>query len=151
MKNIPILIALLLPVVSVAQNLPYWQDVDVTNVNAETRRTEAIWFASRADALSKGFRQSENYVDLNGTWDFKYFDDYHEMERFLGSARNDRGETRNDKAGTDWDRIHVPGNWEVQGFGVPIYVNHPYEFSPRDPQPPTLPISPVSSPAHTSR
>ena len=139
MKNIPILIALLLPVVSVAQNLPYWQDVDVTNVNAETRRTEAVWFTSRAGALSKSFRESENYVDLNGTWDFKYFDDYHEMERFPGSARNDRGETRNDKAGTDWDRIHVPGNWEVQGFGVPIYVNHPYEFSPRDPQPPTLP------------
>ena len=27
----------------------------------------------------------------------------------------------------------------MQGYGVPIYVNHPYEFSPRDPQPPTLP------------
>ena len=132
MKNIPIFLALLLPVFATAQNLPYWQDVDVTGVNAETRRTETVWFASRADALSKGFRESENYVDLNGTWDFKYFDDYHEMERFLGSARND-------KAGTDWDRIQVPGNWEVQGYGVAIYTNIPYDFCPKDPQPPTLP------------
>ena len=104
MKNIPIFIALLLPVFATAQNLPYWQDVDVTNVNAETQRTEAVWFSSRAGALSKSFRESENYVDLNGTWDFKYFDDYHEMVRYQG---------------TDWDTIQVPGNWEVQGHGSP--------------------------------
>ncbi len=98
MKNLHILLALLLPAAAAAQSLPYWQDVDVTNVNAETQRTEAVWYASRDDALKKGFRESENYVDLNGTWDFKYFDDYHEMVRYQG---------------TDWDRIQVPGNWEV--------------------------------------
>lgn len=27
-----------------------------------------------------------------------------------------------------WPDINVPGNWELQGFGTPIYVNHPYEF-----------------------
>ena len=124
MRRLPILLALLLPTAAAAQSLPWWQDVDVTSVNAETRRTEAIWFASRADALKKGFRESENYVDLNGVWDFKYFDDYHEMERYQGA---------------DWEKIQVPGNWEVQGFGVPIYVNIPYDFAPRDPQPPTLP------------
>ena len=139
MKNISIFLTLLLPVFATAQNLPCWQDVDVTSVNAETRRTEAVWFASRADALSKGFRESENYVDLNGTWDFKYFDDYHEMERFLGFDRNDKGETRNDSTGSEWDSIRVPGNWEVQGYGVAIYTNIPYDFCPKDPQPPTLP------------
>jgi hypothetical protein len=29
----------------------------------------------------------------------------------------------------DWDDIKVPANWEVEGFGVPIYVNHQYEFA----------------------
>ena len=120
---LPIL-TLLLPAAASAQSLPYWQDVTVTSVNAETRRVETIWFADRADALAKGFRESENYLDLNGVWDFKYFDDYHEMQRY---------------AGTDWDKIQVPGNWEVQGYGVPIYVNIPYDFAPKDPQPPTLP------------
>ena len=127
MKSLTLLLALAMP--AVASALPYWKDVSVTSVNAETQRTEVVWFADRADALKKGFRQSENFADLNGEWDFKYFDDYHEMERFLLSARNDSG----------WDKIRVPGNWEVQGFGIPIYVNHPYDFCPRDPQPPTLP------------
>ena len=124
MRYLPILLGLTLSTAASAQSLPYWQDVNVTSVNAETQRTEAVWFADRDDALAKGFRESENYVDLNGVWDFKYFDDYHEMERFKG---------------TDWDKIRVPGNWEVQGYGVPIYVNQPYDFCPRDPQPPMLP------------
>ena len=123
-RSFSFLLALALPLAASAQNLPYWQDVNVTSVNAETQRTEVIWYADRADALARNFRDSENYADLNGVWDFKYFDDYHEMERYKGS---------------DWDRIQVPGNWEVQGFGVPIYVNIPYDFAPRDPQPPALP------------
>ena len=88
MRSLPFLLALALPLAASAQSLPYWQDVNVTSVNAETQRTEAIWFADRADALSKGFRESENYVDLNGVWDFKYFEDYHEMERYQGSDWN---------------------------------------------------------------
>ena len=28
-----------------------------------------------------------------------------------------------------WDDIKVPSNWEVEGYGIPIYVNHQYEFS----------------------
>ena len=133
MKYLPILLGLTLSAGAAAQTLPYWQDMNVTSVNAETQRTEAVWYADRADALTKGFRESENYVNLNGTWDFRYFDDYHEMERFLDSAS---GSARNDRT---WDKITVPGNWEVQGHGVAIYTNIPYDFCPRDPQPPVLP------------
>ena len=125
-----------------AQDLPYWQDMTVTSVNADTRRTETIWFADRADALAKGFRESGNYLDLNGVWDFRYFDDYREMERFFAGAQNDdtvisSAAEKSDRKG--WDKIRVPGNWEVQGYGIPIYVNQPYDFCPRNPQPPTLP------------
>ena len=136
MRIFPIFLGLTLSAAASAQTLPYWQDMNVTSVNAETQRTEAVWFADRADALTKGFRESENYVNLNGTWDFKYFDDYHEMERFFAAAQNEKGIGQNDKS---WDKITVPGNWEVQGHGVAIYTNIPYDFCPRDPQPPVLP------------
>ena len=102
--------------------LPLWQDVQTTSVNAQTRRTELIYHASRADALEKGFRASENYLSLNGEWDFKYFEDHRAME-----------------VPSTWDKIRVPGNWEVQGYGVPIYVNHPYEFCPVNPEAGVLP------------
>ena len=106
--------------------LPYWQDPQVTSVNAETHRTEIVFFADRADALTKGFRASENYKSLNGTWDFKYFDDHRVMEESLWSPLN-------------WDKIQVPGNWEVQGWGTAIYTNIPYDFCPENPVAGVLP------------
>ncbi|MBP3256609.1 MAG: beta-galactosidase [Bacteroidales bacterium] len=102
--------------------LPFWQDIHTTSVNAETQRTEVVYFASREDALSKGFRESENYRSLNGTWDFKYFEDHRQMG--VPSA---------------WDKIQVPGNWEVQGWGTAIYTNILYDFCPENPVPGVLP------------
>ena len=111
--------------------LPFWQDMDVTSVNAETRRTEVIYYADRADALQKGFRESENYLSLNGEWDFRYFEDHRAMEKAFAGTQQ----------GGQWDKVRVPGNWEVQGYGTAIYTNIPYDFCPRDPQPPQLPES----------
>ena len=65
MRRLTILLALGLPVWASAQSLPSWKNMSVTSVGAETQRTEAVWFADRSDALKKGFRQSENYMDLN--------------------------------------------------------------------------------------
>ncbi len=105
--------------------LPLWQDMQATSVNAETKRTEVIYYANREDALKKGFRESENYVSLNGIWDFKYFEDYNDLTLEPAS----------------WDRIKVPGNWEIQGYGYAYYTNIPYDFCPVNPQPPVLPDS----------
>ena len=105
--------------------LPYWQDIQTTSVNAETRRTEVIYYQDRTDALTKGFRQSENYKSLNGTWDFKYYDDHRQMPE--------------QTAGIQWDKIQVPGNWEVQGWGTAIYTNIAYDFCPVNPVPGVLP------------
>ena len=106
--------------------LPYWQDINVTSVNAETRRTEVVYYADKKDALKKGFRESENYVSLNGVWDFGYYDD--------GSCHPEEPKATK-------DLINVPGNWEVQRYGVAIYTNIPYDFCPVNPQPPLLPES----------
>ena len=103
--------------------LPYWQDIQTTSVGAQTHRTEVVYYATREDALRQGFRESGNYLSLNGIWDFKYYDN-------LVTAP---------ERPAAWDSIAVPGNWEVQGWGVPIYTNIPYDFCPSDPQPPQLP------------
>ena len=105
--------------------LPLWQDMQATSLNAETKRTEVIYYANREEALTKGFRESENYVDLNGIWDFKYFEDYNNLTMEPAS----------------WDRIKVPGNWEIQGYGYAYYTNIQYDFCPENPQPPVLPDS----------
>ena len=104
---------------------PLWKDVNATSVHAETRRTETVFWPDRAGALADAFEESPFYLSLNGTWDFFYADSQAALPERISAQ--------------EWATIKVPGNWEVQGFGTPIYVNQPYEFCPRNPQPPTLP------------
>ncbi len=72
---------------------------------------------------------------LNGSWRFHWVRD-----------RADRPKEfwQNDFNDTAWDQIEVPSNWEIIGYGVPIYTNIPYPF---DPDPPLVPVewSPVGS------
>ncbi len=107
---------------------PYWQDLNVYRTGGESQRTEVVFTSDRAAALSGGFEAGENYISLNGTWKFGYWDSHNDLPENVVEASKD-----------GWDEIKVPGNWERQGFGTAIYVNTHYEFCPLDPEPPTLP------------
>lgn len=109
--------------------LPYHRDINTISINAQTARPEVFYYPTEAAAikgLTDGPDGSENYICLNGTWDFAYFKDGSDIPENPAFIR-------------EWDRIKVPGNWEVQGFGYPVYSNVPYDFAPTNPQPPILP------------
>ena len=111
--------------VSELRDTPYWQDVNVVKVNKEYPRTQFMTFANKEDALNNKFEESDYYISLNGTWNFYFVDGYKQLpENITDSTVSMEG----------WKEIKVPGNWEMQGFGTPIYVNHPYEFVERDPK-----------------
>lgn len=40
---------------------------------------------------------------------------------------------------SDWDKIQVPGNWQMQNYGIPIYANEPYPFEKDKPRVTTEP------------
>jgi len=115
----------LLAALAVSAQTPYWQDVSVTSINAQTQRTEVVFFPSADQAQNTPFEQSPYYKSLNGEWDFVYYDSQKSLPADLKPS--------------EWKKITVPGNWEFQGYGVPVYTNTKYEFAPHDPQPPTLP------------
>ncbi|WP_416349500.1 glycoside hydrolase family 2 TIM barrel-domain containing protein [Proteiniphilum sp.] len=111
--------------ISNRRSLPYWQDVNVVKVNKEYPRTQFMTYDNKSEALTIPFEKSKYYLSLNGTWKFYFVDSYKQLpENITDSIINLAG----------WKDIKVPGNWEIQGFGTPIYVNHPYEFVERDPQ-----------------
>ena len=108
-----------------ADVLPLHRDINALSVGVQDKRTEVVFFPDAESAMKKNIEQSPFYKCLNGEWDFLYF----ESEKQVPA----------DLSGVEWSKIKVPGNWEVQGWGLPIYVNIPYEFASVDPQPPTLP------------
>lgn len=116
--------------VAMAQ-VPNWKNLDVYSVNAETERTELIFWDNWQDALSQDFEQSGNYMDLNGVWKFRYHETQADMDPAIGQTTAEQAQT--------WDDIKVPGNWEMQGFGIPVYVNTDFEFMTWEPKPPFIP------------
>ncbi|MCR5245844.1 MAG: beta-galactosidase, partial [Bacteroidales bacterium] len=126
MKTSILTALVLLPAIAAqAQTTPLWRDINATERNAQTKRTELIMYPTSEEALTKPFEQSPFYRSLNGEWDFFYTDDASTIP--------------GDFSGLQWSSITVPGNWEFQGFGVPVYINIRYEFAPDDPQPPVIP------------
>ena len=120
MKKIFVLMSAFMLACGAMAQVPYWKNLDVYSVNAETERTELIFWDNEQEALAEDFQQSGSYMSLNGTWNFKYAD----TEGLIPQQ---------------WSEIKVPGNWEVQGFGIPVYVNTDFEFATWKPQPPCLP------------
>ena len=111
-------------------NLPYWKNVEVVAVNKRMPRTAFMTYGTREGALRNAWEESEWYRSLNGTWKFYYVTAYGDLpDDICDPARSLDG----------WHDITVPGNWELQGFGEPVYVNHGFDFCPKNPVPPLLP------------
>ena len=94
-------------------------------------------FESHRAALAGDRSASANYLLLNGKWKFNW------------SRKPADRPVDFYKPGYDvssWDDIPVPSNWEMKGYGVPIYVNIRYEWT-SDPNPPDIPhdYNPVGS------
>ncbi len=119
------------------QKLPEWQNPDVMEVNREDPHATRFSFDSYSQALQGDKHASSNYLTLNGSWRFHWSD--HPDARPVDFYKT----TFDD---SDWDLIEVPSNWEMKGYGYPIYSNTSYEWT-LNPQPPEIPTdhNPVGS------
>ncbi|OHT06184.1 hypothetical protein TRFO_25887 [Tritrichomonas foetus] len=112
------------------EEIPYWKDINVIDVNKEKPRTCFMSYTNRNDALSYDFYNSPYVINLNGIWKFYFVDHPTDLPSNI---------TDKDIDTSEWKDIKVPGNWEMQGFGIAMYTNERYDFMPNDPQPPKLP------------
>lgn len=106
------------------EELPPWEDPQVVELNRLPAHATLVPFPDAAGALD-GERASSPWArSLNGTWKFHYAPN---------PAGAPDGFWREGTDVSDWADIEVPSNWEVEGFGIPIYTNSRYPFSPVDP------------------
>lgn len=111
-----------------AQNLgEWWNDVSVFQVNKLMPRTNVIPYSDENGIENLDYQHSDFYKSLNGNWNFYWVetpsekpDDFYEVGYDVSA----------------WDEIKVPGNWELNGYGVPVYTNVSNEFPANPPYAP---------------
>ncbi|MGD8496706.1 MAG: hypothetical protein PVF05_10980, partial [Gemmatimonadales bacterium] len=103
---------------------PHWEDPSVVELAKLPPRATFFSYESRELALARDPSRSARRLSLDGDWAFHWAPK--PAERLAGFQRPDL-----DDAG--WDRIPVPADWELHGYGVPIYLNIPYPFEKNPP------------------
>ena len=107
--------------VASAEEHPYWEQPEVFAINKLPARATLTPYTSFAEALSRG--ASQWVKDISGDWKFHWTATPAEApEGFEAVGYDDR----------EWATMPVPGNWEINGYGVPIYTNVNYPF-PKNP------------------
>jgi beta-galactosidase len=120
-----------------AQQPNDWENPAVVGINKGAPHCSLIPYPDERMALENNRLLSPYFQSLDGYWKFNWVEspDDRPMD-FYEPGFDD----------SDWKQIAVPSNWEFQGYGVPIYVNIPYEWT-RTPNPPEIPhdYNPVGS------
>lgn len=107
-----------------AQNIQNdWEKPALVDQNKEAPHAVSVFFTKKEDAVVDKPEQSSFYQSLNGQWNFLY------SENYVNRPLNFFEPTLND---SKWNSIPVPSNWELKGFGLPIYTNIIYPF-PKNP------------------
>ena len=100
-----------------------WENQTLIDQNKEKPHATFMVYDRTDDVITDDYSRSPFHQSLNGTWKFRYAD--RAAERMLDFYRTDLNDNK-------WDDIPVPSNWEIQGFGIPIYTNIVYPF-PKNP------------------
>lgn len=117
-----------------------WENEHIFESGKMNARVPSYSYLNAEDALT-GNRDMSRMLLLNGDWKFKFVenDDLRPMDFWKA-----------DFDVASWDNIEVPSNWELKGYGQPIYTNIVYPFTPniqdtsltydwKGPQPPLPP------------
>lgn len=116
-----------------------WENPKMFNQNKEPSHTTLIPYKDHKQALRNNPNLSPLYKSLNGNWKFHWSPNpKNRPKNFFNPKTNIK----------HWETIPVPSNWQLHGYGIPIYSNARYPF-PKNP--PHIPheYNPVGSYRHT--
>lgn len=107
----------------VAQKSNDWENPQLVEWNKEKPHATFMLFDQKQDVIADDNTHSPWYKSLNGKWKFVYTDKYaNRIQNFYTPGLDD----------SKWNTIPVPSNWEMKGYGIPIYTNIIYPF-PKNP------------------
>ena len=96
---------------------PDYQNQYITQINRQP--SHFPWGAYECSAQAKLRQRSKHLLSLDGEWNFFYASSPDNLPESFAERNADI---------SGWGKILVPGNWELQGYGKPVYVNTLYPF-----------------------
>lgn len=101
-----------------------WENPAVFEINRLPARASFMNYADRQSAILDDYSLSPYYLSLSGKWKFNWV-----------AKPDDRPVDfyKNNYNVNSWKEINVPGNWELLGYGIPIYTNREYPFKKNPP------------------
>ncbi|MBN1831255.1 MAG: DUF4981 domain-containing protein [Deltaproteobacteria bacterium] len=102
---------------------PEWENPEIIGINKEAPHATFIPYQDAETAVSFNEQKSDRYILLNGVWKFKFLDCPEDTpDGFFSQGFSDK----------NWDDLKVPSNWQIKGYGRPIYTNikHPFKADP---------------------
>ncbi len=136
------LFAFMLPSVNFAQDQLHHFDHTIFQENKLPPHAHFYAFEEESmcnQPVDLAIKASNRYQNLDGDWKFHFVDSPKDrLENFYEIDLDD----------SDWGTIPVPGNWEVYGFGNPIYLDERYPFTTTWPNIPTD-YNPIGTYRHT--
>lgn len=108
-----------------------WHDLQVNEVNRFKLHTNYFAYENE-DAAKKGdMTKSSNYLSLHGAWKFNWVKD---------ADKRPTDFYKTDLDDSKWKTMNIPAIWELNGYGVPEYVNSGFAWRGHfDEQPPAVP------------
>lgn len=103
---------------------PDWANTEIIRINTEPLRATFIPFSDRETAIREvnEAKRSSRYRTLSGEWAFYWS---------ASPAERPVDFWKTDFSDQTWSPIEVPSMWQMEGFGLPNYVNFGYPF-PKD-------------------
>ena len=99
---------------------PNWLDETKNEENRMPMHASFFVYEDDQAAAKNDWKLSSNYYSLNGAWKFKWVEKPADLPAdFQSPALDDSG----------WKDFTVPGNWEMNGYGFPIYTTDGFEFA----------------------
>jgi beta-galactosidase len=111
-----------------------WLDEKIIEQNRMPMHASFFTFESEALAAKDDWEQSKNYQSLNGDWKFKWVEKPADLPADF---------EKNNYDDSKWPLFKVPANWELNGYGFPLYCTSGFEFAylMRRLEPPAIPLS----------
>jgi beta-galactosidase len=92
-----------------------WENSEVFNINKEPAHATLLPYSDIASALAR--KESTLFLSLNGKWHFNWVKKPSDRPIHFYIPEFDD---------SNWNYIDVPSNWQMKGYGLPIYLNIRY-------------------------